>query len=69
MTSRHSQRRASKRRDRNALFCSRNPVLGYYLIVTDTDETERNYFEGLRDSIPAEIRDRIVSELPATCLR
>lgn len=52
--------RAGKKHDRNRSFASRTPILGYYLIVTDTDETERNYFEGLRDSIPTEIRDRIV---------
>jgi hypothetical protein len=39
---------------------TRVPELGYYLIVTDTDETEKNYFEGLRDSIPAELKDRLV---------
>ena len=30
------------------------------MIVTDTEETEKNYFEGLRDSIPAELKDRLV---------
>ncbi len=39
---------------------ARVPELGYYLIVTDTEETEKNYFEGLRDSIPAELKDRLV---------
>ena len=34
--------------------------MGYYLIVTDTEETEKNYFEGLRDSIPVELKDRLV---------
>lgn len=38
----------------------RVPELGYYLIVTDTEETEKNYFEGLRDSIPVELKDRLV---------
>ena len=56
----NSGRRAGKRKDRNARFATREPVLGYYLIVTDTEETEKNYFEGLKNSIPAEIRDRIV---------
>lgn len=28
--------------------------------MTDTKETEKNYFDGLKESIPAEIRDRIV---------
>lgn len=48
----HSDRRAGKRRDRNSKVDSRAPELGYYLIVTDTEKTERSYFEGLRDSIP-----------------
>lgn len=52
--------RAGKRRDRNQRVGTRIPELGYYLIVTDTEETERNYFEGLRDSIPAELKDRLV---------
>lgn len=60
MSKRAKQDRAGKRHDRNQRFCSRTPALGYYLIVTDTDETEKNYFEGLRDSIPPEIRNRIV---------
>lgn len=33
------------------------PELGYYLIVTDTEETEKNYFEGLRGSIPPELKE------------
>ena len=34
--------------------------MGYYLIVTDTEETEKNYFEGLRDSIPKELKNRLI---------
>ena len=52
--------RKGNRRDRNKKNCTRIPELGYYLIVTDTDETEKNYFYGLRDSIPKEAVDRIV---------
>ncbi len=55
-----SDSRAGKRRDRNRRVGTRIPELGYYLIVTDTEETEKNYFEGLRDSIPAELKDRLV---------
>lgn len=54
-----SDRRAGKRKDRNQRMGQRVPELGYYLIVTDTEETEKNYFEGLRDSIPAELKDRL----------
>lgn len=55
-----SDRRVGKRKDRNQRVGIRVPELGYYLIVTDTEETEKNYFEGLRDSIPAELKDRLV---------
>lgn len=54
---RPSERRAGKRRDRNQRVGIRVPELGYYLIVTDTEE---NYFEGLRDSIPEELKDCLV---------
>lgn len=59
-TGKPSDSRAGKRRDRNKRVGARVPELGYYLIVTDTEETEKNYFEGLRDSIPAELKDRLV---------
>lgn len=55
-----SDRRAGKRRDRNKRVGTRIPELGYYLIVTDTEETEKNYFDGLRDSIPSELKDHLV---------
>lgn len=60
MASKSSERRAGKRKDRNARYATRTPILGYYLIVTDTEETEKNYFEGFKNSIPAAIRERIV---------
>ena len=60
MVSKSSERRAGKRKDRNARYATRTPILGYYLIVTDTEETEKNYFEGFKNSIPAAIRERIV---------
>ena len=55
-----SDSRVGKRWDRNKRVGARVPELGYYLILTDTEEMEKNYFEGLRDSIPAELKDRIV---------
>ena len=39
---------------------SRIPDLGYYIIVTDTKETERLYFEGLRDNLPSHLQSRLV---------
>lgn len=52
--------RRGARQDRNRRVGTRVPDLGYYLIVTDTKETEKNYFEGLKENIPAELRDRLV---------
>ena len=37
----------------------RIPSLGYYLIITDAKETEKNYFNGLRDCLPPDIKDQI----------
>ena len=46
-----------KRRD---TFKKRIPDLGFYFIVTDTEETERNYLYGLRESLPKDLQGRIV---------
>jgi len=45
---------------------SKDPDLGYYLIVTDTKETERNYIKGLKESIPEELRRRLVIKVTQT---
>lgn len=47
-------------RKKRGSFPKRVPDLGYYFIVTDTEETEKNYLQGLRDSLPQELRGRIV---------
>lgn len=41
----------------------RIPELGYYLIVTDTDATERLYFEGLKNCLDPKIKDQIVIDV------
>ncbi len=46
-----------KRRPRHP---SRNLELGYYILVTDAKETEKNYFEGFRDSLPSHARGKLV---------
>ena len=66
--------RTGKRKSRE-VFRTRVPDLGYYFIVTDAKETEENYLYGLRDSLPKELRGRIVikvskaktQELVETC--
>ena len=42
------------------------PDLGYYLIVTDTKETEQNYMNGLRDSIPENLKRRLIIKVRNT---
>ena len=42
------------------------PELGYYLIVTDTEATERCYFNGLRDSLPDSVRKKLVIKVVET---
>ena len=51
--------RNGKRRTRNE-FRKRVPDLGYYYIVTDTQETEKNYLEGLKRRLPEHLKDRLV---------
>lgn len=52
--------RRGKRKSREQSRKRRVPELGYYYIVTDTDQTEKNYLEGLRDSIPEVLKGKIV---------
>lgn len=52
--------RNGNRKTRNQLSKRRIPRLGYYFIVTDTNETEQNYMYGLRNSIPQELRGKLV---------
>ena len=39
---------------------NRTPVLGYYIILTDGTETEQQYFDGLRNSLPDEVKGKLV---------
>lgn len=41
----------------------RIPKLKYYLVFTDTDETEKNYLEGLRNEIPNDLRRNLVIKI------
>ena len=52
--------RKGARQDRSQRIHKRIPELGYYLVVTDAQATEVNYLHGIRDSIPVELRDRLV---------
>lgn len=38
---------------------TRVPRLGYYLIITEGQKTEKHFFDGLRDSLPKSVQDNI----------
>ena len=42
------------------------PELGYYLIVTDTEATERCFFNGLHQALPQNVRDKLVIKVVET---
>lgn len=52
-------RRNGQREKRFNRKPKRHLKLGYYSILTDTDETEKNYFEGLKKSLKEEYGDKI----------
>jgi len=54
--------RAGERRER-AKQPFRVPDLGYYILITDAEATEVNYFTGLRDSLAKEIQQRQVIKI------
>ena len=43
--------RTGNRKTREERMVKRTPEMGYYLVITDTEATERNYFTGLHDSL------------------
>lgn len=45
------------------------PELGYYLIVTDTEATERCYFQGLHKELPKEVQKKLVIKIVETKTR
>ncbi len=51
--------RNGDRKTREQLSKRRVPKLGYYFIVTDAKETEKNYMFGLRNSIPSEVQGKL----------
>ena len=59
-------RERNENRKRRENFPKRIPDLGYYFIATDTEETEKNYLYGLRDSLPQELQGRIVIKVSPT---
>ena len=58
--------RNGQRKSRMSRTNRRKPELGYYLIVTDTEGTERVYFNGLRDFIKPLIGDKLIIKVLET---
>lgn len=44
----------------------RIPEMGYYLVVTDTEATERCFFNGLYNSLPAKLQQKLVIKVVET---
>lgn len=42
------------------------PELGYYLVVTDTEATERCFFTGLHQALPKDVRNKLVIKVVET---
>lgn len=61
--------RTGNRKTREQRKTVRVPELGYYLIVTDTEATERCYFNGLRDTLPVDIQGKLVISVIETKTR
>ena len=58
--------RTGNRKTRDQRSKKRIPEMGYYLVVTDTEATERCYFNGLHDSLPTEMKTKLVIKVVET---
>lgn len=58
--------RTGNRKTREQRGHKRIPEMGYYLVVTDTDATERCYFDGLHDSLPESVKQKLVIKVVET---
>ena len=61
--------RTGSRKTREQRRTLKVPELGYYLIVTDTEGTERCFFTGLHQSLPEEVRNKLVIKVVETKTR
>ena len=61
--------RNGNRKPREQKMPLKRPALGYYLIVTDTEATERCYFEGLHKALPENIKNKLVIKVVETRTR
>lgn len=65
---------AKKNRIGNRKICEQRkqfkvPELGYYLIVTDTEATERCFFTGLHQALPKDVRNKLLIKVVETKTR
>ena len=58
--------RTGNRTSRDQRKTRRVPEMGYYLVVTDTEATERCYFTGLHRSLPPQIQPKLVIKVIET---
>ena len=61
--------RTGNRKTREQRRTIKVPELGYYLIVTDTEGTERCFFTGLHQSLPEKVRNKLVIKVVETKTR
>ncbi len=58
--------RMGNRKARDQRRLQRVPEMGYYLVVTDTEATERCFFKGLHDSLTDETKQKLVIKVIGT---
>lgn len=58
--------RTGNRKTRDQRAIRRIPEMGYYLVVTDTEATERCFFTGLHNSLPEDTKKKLVIKLIET---
>lgn len=58
--------RKGDRKTREQRKNMRVPELGYYIVVTDTEGTERCYFDGLHKELPESIQEKLVIKVVET---
>lgn len=58
--------RTGNRKTRDQRSKCRKPEMGYYLVVTDTEGTESCFFNGLHDSLPDDMKKKLVIKVMET---
>ena len=61
-----ADRSGNNRKKRTERTQKKIPELGYYLVVTDTEATERCFFLGLSKSLPLYVKDKLVIKVVET---